>query len=411
MTSVQTIDVKNLEHAEREKLIFPSLERLGMGQNLKISMEFNPVPLVYLLKAREEFEIAFDKEGPDEWILNVKRIAERKGTKEDLKELLEELKSGDVSAEAKEKAKDFFKTVDAKSIGDLEQELIREGVPHEEVRKSLCDIHLEVMRDSLVEKRFEVEAPHPVHTLMEEHIIIQDNLKELGALVARIKGINSFEAFGEDLEKLKDIAHHLVEAESHHEREEDVLFPVMEKHDIVEPPKIMKLDHVEFRQRKKALYQIAYNHEDYGFADFKQKVIELGSYLAQELDGHIFKEDNILYQMALQTLNPEEWDDIKRECDKIGYCCFTPEDVAEQGSEKDREDVKELDLRLVPPFERHAKIFQVWGSLKSGQTMRIINDHDPKPLRYQFEAEENSKFEWQYEQEGPVDWKVKIKRV
>ncbi|MDP3788996.1 MAG: DUF2249 domain-containing protein [Candidatus Omnitrophota bacterium] len=70
-----------------------------------------------------------------------------------------------------------------------------------------------------------------------------------------------------------------------------------------------------------------------------------------------------------------------------------------------------LDLRPLPPFERREKIFQAWGNLIPGQTLRIINDHDPKPLRYQFEAEYKNMYEWQYEKEGPKYWIVKIKKI
>jgi len=102
-------------------------------------------------------------------------------------------------------------------------------------------------------------------------------------------------------------------------------FPKLEKHDIAEPGNIMKMDHVEFRKRKQALYQIAHNVEDYEFDEFRKRVVELAEYLARELEGHIFKEDNIIYQIALQTLTSQEWQEVKKECDKIGYCCFTPE--------------------------------------------------------------------------------------
>ena len=71
----------------------------------------------------------------------------------------------------------------------------------------------------------------------------------------------------------------------------------------------------------------------------------------------------------------------------------------------------ELDLRKITPFERHGLIFEKWEALKPGETLRIINDHDPKPLRYQFEAEYQGQFEWRYEQSGPVDWMVTIKRT
>ena len=73
--------------------------------------------------------------------------------------------------------------------------------------------------------------------------------------------------------------------------------------------------------------------------------------------------------------------------------------------------IETLDLRPLPPVERHKLIFQKWKALQPGDVLRIINDHDPKPLYYQFEAEEKGKFEWQYEQQGPVDWIFNIKRT
>ncbi len=325
MSVAKTIDPRGLEHEEREGLIFPSIEKLGKDETLRIIMEFNPLPLFYLLSARNEFEISYEKEGPDEWILLVKRTAPS-DKKEQFKELLQELKEDEVSEEAKEKAKKLLKAVDAKTLGIMEQELIREGVSHEEIRRSLCDIHLDILRDSLVAKRIEVEAPHPVNTFMEEHKIILENLNELASLVERLKKTDSFESMGEDQEKLRDIAHHLVEAESHHQREEEALFPKLEKHDITEPSKIMQMDHVEFRKRKQDLYKLAHNPEDYEYKEFKENCIEWGDYLTKELESHIFKEDNILYQIALQVLTEEEWNEVKRETDKIGYCCFTPED-------------------------------------------------------------------------------------
>ena len=233
MNAVKTINVKGLEHVQREEMIFPGIEALKPGETARLIVEFNPVPLVYLLKAQDGLEVGYEKEGPDEWILKVTRMAKDDDKKEQFRELLTELKGNNVSEAAKEKARSLLQEVDAKSLGILEQELIREGVSHDEIRKSLCDIHLEVMRDSLVAKRQEVSAPHPVHTFMTEHVHIVASLKDLAALMARLQSKNSYEAMGDDMDKLKDIAHHLVEAENHHKREEEVLFPEVEKHDIV----------------------------------------------------------------------------------------------------------------------------------------------------------------------------------
>ncbi len=405
MNSAKTIDVTGLGHDEKGKLIFPGVNELKTGDFLRIIAEFNPLPLVHVLKAKGEFEVSYEKEGPEKWILIVKRVAPKEDTKENFKKLLTELKGGGVSSETREKVKAILQAVDAETLGVLEQELIRGGVSHGEIKKSLCDIHLEVARDDLVSKRMEVTAPHPVHTFMEEHKVILDSLNELGPILKSINGKDSFEAMGGDLEKIQDISHHLVEAESHHQREEEVLFPKLEKHNIVEPPEIMKLDHAEFRKRKQNLYKLVHNYQDHSFNEFRTKAIQLGNYLIGELESHIFKEDNILYQIALQVLGQDEWEEVKKGCDKIGYCCFTPEDY--KGAAK----IFELDLRPMPPSERHEKIFSMWYSLEVGQILKIINDHDPKPLRYQFEAEHKDKYEWEYEQEGPKNWVVKIKKL
>lgn len=76
-----------------------------------------------------------------------------------------------------------------------------------------------------------------------------------------------------------------------------------------------------------------------------------------------------------------------------------------------KESIKNLDLRNLPPSERHTKIFEIWDSLRDGETLRIINDHEPKPLYYQFEAEQKGQFEWNYEKRGPIDWIFTIKKL
>lgn len=69
MITSKTIDTKGLPHGEREALIFPSIEELVGGEKLRLVVEFNPLPLVYMLKARGEFAITYEKEGPDAFSL------------------------------------------------------------------------------------------------------------------------------------------------------------------------------------------------------------------------------------------------------------------------------------------------------------------------------------------------------
>ncbi len=72
--------------------------------------------------------------------------------------------------------------------------------------------------------------------------------------------------------------------------------------------------------------------------------------------------------------------------------------------------ITELDVRVIPPREKHSRILSLFASLGPGESMVIVNDHDPKPLHYQLVAEYPGKFGWTYEQDGPEVWRVRIDR-
>lgn len=69
-----------------------------------------------------------------------------------------------------------------------------------------------------------------------------------------------------------------------------------------------------------------------------------------------------------------------------------------------------IDVRTIIPRERHPLIFRTFEGLQPGEGFELVNDHDPKPLYYQFQAEIGPKFEWQYLEQGPEVWRVRIGR-
>ncbi len=71
----------------------------------------------------------------------------------------------------------------------------------------------------------------------------------------------------------------------------------------------------------------------------------------------------------------------------------------------------ELDVRKIPPPEKHPRIFQQFEELAEGEDFVLVNDHDPKPLYYQFLAERNGTFSWVYEESGTTVWRVRIGKV
>jgi uncharacterized protein (DUF2249 family) len=70
----------------------------------------------------------------------------------------------------------------------------------------------------------------------------------------------------------------------------------------------------------------------------------------------------------------------------------------------------QLDVRSIPPRERHPSIFRMFDALESGAAFILVNDHDPVPLRYQFEAERPGMYGWTYLEQGPELWRVEIAR-
>lgn len=69
-----------------------------------------------------------------------------------------------------------------------------------------------------------------------------------------------------------------------------------------------------------------------------------------------------------------------------------------------------LDIRPIPPRDRHPLIFEKFEALKTGESFTLVNDHDPKPLYYQFQAELTDQFTWEYLESGPQVWRVRIGR-
>ena len=64
----------------------------------------------------------------------------------------------------------------------------------------------------------------------------------------------------------------------------------------------------------------------------------------------------------------------------------------------------------IEPRFRHSRIFEVFDDLNNGETMELTNDHDPRPLQYQFMMEREGQFNWEYLEEGPLTWRVAISK-
>jgi uncharacterized protein (DUF2249 family) len=118
--------------------------------------------------------------------------------------------------------------------------------------------------------------------------------------------------------------------------------------------------------------------------------------LAAVLEVHLAKEEQVYLPLIEQYLPAEEQ---QRILDRMHEAYPSP-------------DIKTIiDVRQILPRERHPLIFQTFDALNTGELFQLVNDHDPKPLLYQFKAERTDQFSWEYLEQGPDVWRVNIGRV
>ncbi len=256
-----------------------------------------------------------------------------------MKKIIAQLHSGTPVSEVKETFKRVLGGIGPLEIAKIEQELIKEGMPRKEIQR-LCDVHLAVFREQLEKQKLEVPLGHPISILTEEHKILLQLSKKLNTIVNRIQEESHVGDVADEAKQLKHIVEELLDAEKHYLREENVLFPFLEKHGITEPPAVMWIEHNQIRDTKKQLYSIVKNYSAISFQDFRKQLGETAKSLGNILPSHFFKENNILFPTALRVVTDEEWKDIRKEFDEIGYCCFTPQHLTEMSPTEEVEKPK-----------------------------------------------------------------------
>ena len=273
------------------------------------------------------------------------------GKKEMLKEVIRQLHAGASPQEVKERFKQVLEGVSPLEIAKIEQELISEGLPREEIQR-LCDVHMAVFREQLERQKLDVPLGHPVNILMEEHKAMLQIAGKLGDVVNKLQQISDVNRVGDEIRLLEHIAEDFRDSEKHYLREENALFPILERHGITEPPAIMWTEHNQIREKKKQLNSLLENYGAMNFSDFKKQLSEVAKALNGLLSSHFFKENNILFPTALKVVTSQEWSDMRKEFDEIGYCCFTPSQLtAPLKTEERREEKAEAVLEDVLKFE------------------------------------------------------------
>ncbi|GBC85634.1 hypothetical protein HRbin11_02084 [bacterium HR11] len=120
--------------------------------------------------------------------------------------------------------------------------------------------------------------------------------------------------------------------------------------------------------------------------------------LSAVLRLHLEKEERVYLPLVERHLSESVQRSILDRMHEVG-----PADVEAAGSV--------LDVRYMPPPERHPRIFETFDRLAPGASFILVNDHDPKPLYYEFLHERTGQFAWEYLESGPQVWRVRITKV
>lgn len=234
--------------------------------------------------------------------------------KKKLKELIKSLHEGTSMEEAQAKFQKDFGTVSTDEISQIEKELIKEGLPVEEVQR-LCDVHASVFKGGISEihkeKIYSNIPGHPLNVLMLENRAIEKLLEE---------EINPYvESYSKNKDKHSMLMirigfDRLLEIDKHYLRKENLFFPYLEKHGITAPPKVMWGVDDEIRDQIKEIIQITSSPEfDH------QALIEKIEITIQKVVDMIFKEDNILIPLISETLSFYEFIKIDEATHEFGY--------------------------------------------------------------------------------------------
>lgn len=276
-----------------------TLEMAAQNNNLDLKRFLEDLRTAILENTGEELVIMFDEE----------LRARAKKIKSILAELHEK---GPSSRESLERRfAEEIKDITPGEIGEIEQELVREGMTPEDIT-SMCDLHVAVMRSGL-ESSPDMPAGHPVHTARLENREFEKLARTLSGL-ARELGKASLKEKAPALEKTLSS---LSLVEKHYLRKEHELFPRLEKHGVTAPPQVMWAVHDQVRALLKETKGLL---EKTSVKEFSEKARKLS---ATVLDM-VYKEEQILFPMALEHLSSQEWLEIKRGEDEIGYSLVTP---------------------------------------------------------------------------------------
>ena len=244
--------------------------------------------------------------------------------KELLKHMIMQLHKGEAPDLVRKHLVELLKSIPYNEVVEVEQELISEGLPEEDVLK-FCDIHSMVL-DGHIDLSGAKRIPpgHPVDTFKKENVELEKLIGEIELLFNHASSLKEDEVKGY-LIKIHGKFNSLMDVDKHYKRKEYLVFPFLEKYEITGPPKVMWGKHDETRNLLKAAIE-ALGTDGTITSEEVKPIIELVlSPALQAVQGMIMKEEEILLPMCMDKLTEEDWFQVYQQTMEFGFCLYDPQ--------------------------------------------------------------------------------------
>ncbi len=221
--------------------------------------------------------------------------------------------------------REIVKQTDASEIMAMEQELMAEGMPVEEVR-SMCDLHSQVTRDVLVQipTRKDIAPGHPIDTFRRENEALRNVIALMKTGLAELQSLPDTSDSAPIVLRLRQSFNDLMDIDKHYQRKEHALFSCLERHGIAGPSKVMWAKDDEVRGLLKQLGTELFNLAQPRTGEWKPTLLNAANAALNAVEEMIYKEENILLPMSLETLSEDEWAEIWSASPKYGWCIVEP---------------------------------------------------------------------------------------
>ena len=242
-----------------------------------------------------------------------------------LKDIIKHLHAGNPPEQVQRQMREIVRQTDYSEIMAMEQELMAEGMPVEEVR-AMCDLHSQVTRDVLVQiPTSKAIAPgHPVDTFRRENEALRNVIVEMKKVLAELQGATEASDAAAIALCLRQSFNELMDVDKHYQRKEHALFSYLERHGITGPSKVMWAKDDDVRNLLKLLGQCL-QLDSCAVDQWKAKLLEAATAALSAVQEMIYKEENILLPMSLETLSEDEWAEIWSASPKYGWCIVEPQ--------------------------------------------------------------------------------------